>query len=59
VVVGVEGLVGWTRKIFPRNPTAPFPAETASVHAVAPMSAMLRGAINRRMSSPGIGLTAV
>jgi len=31
------------------------PAATASVHALAPISAMLRGAIKRRMSEDGIG----
>ena len=31
------------------------PAATASVQALAPMSAMLRGAIKRRMSEAGIG----
>jgi hypothetical protein len=59
VVVEVDGFVGWTRHIVPWKPNAAFPAATASVHAVAPMSAMLRGAISRRMSPPGTGgLTA-
>jgi hypothetical protein len=54
----VEGLLGWTRHILPWKPTAALPAATASVHAVAPMSAMLRGAINRPMSPVRMRLTA-